>query len=116
MAKLCYLCWFFGLVLYLSTLLLSSGRLNFFKNRSGVYDRKYSSFPESERLKRLEDVKRMFYFGYDNYMKYAFPQDELDPIHCKGRGPDREKPDNININDVLGDYSLTLVDVLDTLA
>ena len=33
-----------------------------------------------------------------------------------GRGPDYENPSNININDVLGDYSLTLVDVLDTLA
>ncbi len=33
-----------------------------------------------------------------------------------GRGPDYADPSNININDVLGDYSLTLVDVLDTLA
>uniref|UniRef100_A0A8C7VF87 ER degradation enhancer, mannosidase alpha-like 1 n=1 Tax=Oncorhynchus mykiss TaxID=8022 RepID=A0A8C7VF87_ONCMY len=31
-------------------------------------------------------MKGMFYFGYDNYMKYAFPEDES----------------NININDVLG--------------
>ena len=29
---------------------------------------------------------------------------------------DYENPDNININDVLGDYSLTLIDTLDTLA
>jgi len=35
---------------------------------------------------------------------------------CAGRGSDRENPSNININDVLGDYSLTLVDTLDTLA
>lgn len=28
----------------------------------------------------------MFYFGYDNYMEHAFPEDELDPIHCTGRG------------------------------
>lgn len=63
----------------------------------------------------LEETKRMFRFGYDAYMKYAFPLDELDPIHCKGRGPDYDNPSNININDVLGDYSLTLVDVLDTL-
>ena len=33
-----------------------------------------------------------------------------------GRGPDYANPSNININDVLGDYCLTLVDVLDTLA
>jgi len=25
-------------------------------------------------------VKRMFYHGYDSYMKYAFPHDELKPI------------------------------------
>ncbi|XP_052226391.1 ER degradation-enhancing alpha-mannosidase-like protein 1 [Dreissena polymorpha] len=58
----------------------------------------------------------MFYFGYDNYMKHAYPMDELDPIHCTGRGPDYDNPSNININDVLGEYSLTLIDTLDTLA
>jgi hypothetical protein len=49
-------------------------------------------------------------------MKYAFPLDELNPLECSGRGPDHDNPDNININDVLGDYSLTLIDTLDTLA
>ncbi|KAL8558834.1 ER degradation-enhancing alpha-mannosidase-like protein 1 [Nucella lapillus] len=58
----------------------------------------------------------MFYFGYDSYMEYAFPEDELNPIDCTGRGPDYEDPSNININDVLGNYSLTLVETLDTLA
>ena len=33
-----------------------------------------------------------------------------------GRGPDIENPSNLNINDALGDYSLTLIDSLDTLA
>ena len=37
--------------------------------------------------------------------------------HCQCcSGPDTENPDNININDVLGDFSLTLIDSLDTLA
>nr|CAB3240820.1 ER degradation-enhancing alpha-mannosidase-like protein 1 [Phallusia mammillata] len=58
----------------------------------------------------------MFYFGYDSYMKYAFPQDELNPIDCSGRGPDVLNPSNLNINDVLGNFSLTLVDSLDSLA
>lgn len=53
-----------------------------------------------------EKAKNMFYHGYDNYMENAFPLDELDPIGCKGRGPDTEKPENININDVLGKRSL----------
>ena len=64
----------------------------------------------------LEETKKMFYHGYDNYMIHAFPLDELNPLDCMGRGPDYDHPDNININDVLGDYSLTLVDSLDMLA
>lgn len=76
----------------------------------------FNHFPEHDRLKMIKKVKDMFYFGYDNYMKYAFPLDELNPIFCSGRGPDKEHPENININDVLGGYSLTLIDSLDTLA
>ena len=46
--------------------------------------KKYSYFPESLRLEMLEESRKMFTFGYDSYMKYAFPKDELDPIHCTG--------------------------------
>ncbi|CAG8444055.1 9668_t:CDS:10 [Ambispora leptoticha] len=78
-------------------------------------------------------TQEMFYHGFDNYMKHAFPDDELNPIQCIGRGSDKQNPqsadndqsgiiynlstfifNNIMINDVLGDYSLTLVDSLDT--
>ena len=80
------------------------------------FSARYGHFPESLRLEMLSEARKMFEFGYNCYMECAFPQDELDPIHCRGRGPDVANPDNININDVLGDYSLTLVDALDTLA
>lgn len=62
-----------------------------------------------------ERARKMFTFAYDNYMSVAFPQDELDPIHCTGRSAD-PNPANLNINDVLGNYSLTLIDALSTLA
>ena len=52
----------------------------------------YLYFSRSERLLYREKAREMFQFAYDNYMKYAFPQDELDPIHCRGRGPDVERP------------------------
>jgi hypothetical protein len=52
----------------------------------------YLYFSRSERVQYREKAREMFQFGYDNYMKYAFPQDELDPIHCRGRGPDVERP------------------------
>ncbi|VEL13362.1 unnamed protein product [Protopolystoma xenopodis] len=64
----------------------------------------------------LSKIKEMFYFGYENYMKHAYPEDELNPTFCRGRGHDFSDRNNININDVLGDYQLTLVDNLDTLA
>ena len=32
----------------------------------------------------LQKARDMFTFGYDSYMTFAFPMDELDPIHCKG--------------------------------
>ncbi|PAV89733.1 hypothetical protein WR25_11207 [Diploscapter pachys] len=78
-------------------------------------ERRLSSFSQEEMLDARNEAREMFYFGYENYMSHAFPLDELDPIHCTGRGPDYKNPTNININDVLGDYSLTLLDSLDSL-
>ncbi|CAF0869940.1 unnamed protein product [Brachionus calyciflorus] len=75
----------------------------------------YLYFSENERNRLKNLAKEMFTFGYDNYLKHAYPQDELDPIHCCGRGPDHLRPDNINVNDALGDYLLTLVDSLTSL-
>ncbi|XP_064422358.1 ER degradation-enhancing alpha-mannosidase-like protein 1 [Latimeria chalumnae] len=80
------------------------------------YGKKYGSFPPGLRRQMREMAREMFYFGYENYMKHAFPEDELNPIDCMGRGPDVLNPSNININDVLGNYSLTLIDAMDTLA
>ncbi|CAI5767491.1 degradation-enhancing alpha-mannosidase 1 [Podarcis lilfordi] len=81
------------------------------------YEQRYSrAFPPQLRAQLRDAARGMFAFGYDNYMAHAFPQDELNPIECSGRGPDRADPSNLNINDVLGNYSLTLIDALDTLA
>lgn len=85
-------------------------------NYKDVNVSKYSYFSDHERLHYKEEAKKMFYYGYDNYMAHAFPEDELNPIYCRGRGPDYLDPSNININDVLGNYCLTLVDSLSTLA
>ncbi|KAI9811552.1 MAG: alpha mannosidase-like protein [Thelocarpon impressellum] len=66
-------------------------------------------------LLRQETVD-MFYHGYDNYMNIAFPEDELQPVACAPLARDTEHPENIVLNDVLGNYSLTLIDSLSTLA
>ncbi|VDP85783.1 unnamed protein product [Schistosoma mattheei] len=70
----------------------------------------------SDKKLLANSIYDMFSFAYDSYLKYGFPYDELNPIDCVGRGYDHENPDNINVNDVLGDYLLTLIDSLDTLA
>ena len=49
------------------------------------YSDKFGHFPEEARLEMVKKAKEMFTFGYDSYMKFAFPMDELDPIHCKGK-------------------------------
>lgn len=64
---------------------------------------------------RLE-AEHMFYHGFDNYMKHAFPEDELKPISCRPLTRDRANPAHIELNDALGNYSLTLIDSLSTLA
>uniref|UniRef100_A0A0K8RA00 alpha-1,2-Mannosidase n=1 Tax=Ixodes ricinus TaxID=34613 RepID=A0A0K8RA00_IXORI len=104
------------IIVALVSLGLPAASYDVFFYKPGFYDRKYGSFPEKLRLEMAQEAKLMFEFAYDSYMKYAFPKDELNPIYCTGRGPDYDDPSNININDVLGDYSLTLVDALDTLA
>lgn len=58
----------------------------------------------------------MFYHGYDNYIKHAFPEDELRPLTCRPLTRDRANPAHIELNDALGNYSLTLIDSLSTLA
>jgi hypothetical protein len=52
----------------------------------------HKTFPDSRRILLREEIKRMFYWGYDNYMTHAFPFDELDPIECLGRGHDWKNP------------------------
>ena len=50
-----------------------------------TYSDHYGHFPEEVRLEMLQKAKDMFTFGYDSYMTFAFPKDELDPIHCTGK-------------------------------
>ncbi|KAL7620345.1 hypothetical protein AAE478_009339 [Parahypoxylon ruwenzoriense] len=97
-----------------------------------------------------QETVDMFYHGFDNYMKIAFPEDEvriikplntkkkqdeeqeedddveeearrkyfrtLRPVSCSPLTRDPLNPRNIALNDVLGNYSLTLIDSLSTLA
>lgn len=59
---------------------------------------------KAERLRLREEVREMFYHGYDNYLRNAFPKDELLPLSCTGK----DHPDG-------GWGALTAVDAMDTL-
>ncbi|KAL6723612.1 hypothetical protein Aduo_018596 [Ancylostoma duodenale] len=56
----------------------------------------------------------MFMHGYQSYMKYAYPADELMPLSCRGRIRG-VTPSRGDVDDSLGNFSLTLIDTLDTL-
>lgn len=66
----------------------------------------------------------MFFHAYNNYMvwtnwlsslqNFAYPADELMPLTCKGRYRDRESSRG-TVDEALGNFSLSLIDSLDTL-
>ncbi|GAB0132467.1 hypothetical protein EsDP_00000902 [Epichloe bromicola] len=71
----------------------------------------------ADRLRQLrQETVDMFYHGFSNYMKHAFPEDELRPLSCGALTRDGNDPSRIELNDALGNYSLTLIDSLSTLA
>lgn len=75
-----------------------------------------SSMSTSRIAELRKETVDMFYHGFDNYMKVAFPEDELRPVSCIPLTRDQRNPRNTELNDVLGNYSLTLIDSLSTLA
>nr|XP_019014344.1 uncharacterized protein I206_00426 [Kwoniella pini CBS 10737]OCF53125.1 hypothetical protein I206_00426 [Kwoniella pini CBS 10737] len=60
------------------------------------------------------EAASLFKHGYEGYMKYAYPADELRPLTCGPlyRDPD---PNNVGINDIHANVSMTLLDVLSSL-
>ncbi|XP_037037470.1 ER degradation-enhancing alpha-mannosidase-like protein 3 [Bradysia coprophila] len=67
-----------------------------------------------ERNELKEEAREMFYHAYNAYMDNAYPADELMPLSCKGRIRG-VSPSRGDLDDVLGNFSMTLVDSLDTL-
>lgn len=49
-------------------------------------------------------------------MEHGFPEDELKPVSCVPLTRDRANEGHFELNDVLGNYTLTLIDSLSTLA
>ncbi|XP_069121333.1 ER degradation-enhancing alpha-mannosidase-like protein 3 [Argopecten irradians] len=79
-----------------------------------VEDSVVSGMSSSEKGELREKVVEMFRHAYDSYMNNAFPADELMPLSCKGRYRGTS-PSRGDIDDSLGNFTLTLIDTLDTL-
>ena len=53
-----------------------------------------------------KETRSVFYHGLTNYRQFAYPEDELRPLSCGPLTRDRANPAHIDVNDVLGNYSL----------
>ncbi|GAA5982793.1 hypothetical protein JCM10908_006792 [Rhodotorula pacifica] len=74
-----------------------------------------AAFYSSQRKAELRSLAHETWnHAYNSYKRVAFPADELLPLSCSAQGHDRQNPDNAGVNDVMGDYLLTVVDSLDT--
>jgi len=69
---------------------------------------------DKERLQLRFEAEDMFYHAYNAYMENAWPADELMPLSCRGRYRGKE-PSRGDIDDAMGNFSLTLIDSLDML-
>lgn len=98
-------------LLYLSLLVIWGTQLPAKATRNGG---EAESMSEEERIHFREEAKEMFYHAYNAYMENAYPADELMPLSCKGRYRDT-LPSRGDIDETLGNFSLTLIDSLDTL-
>lgn len=70
-------------------------------------------FTDNELVELRDEVKESFLFLFNSYMKYGYPFDEHTPISCKPRSYHHRIRGTLD--DVLGNYFLTLIDSLDTL-
>lgn len=53
-----------------------------FPFRLGDFERRYRPLSTSEVNEARQKVLEAFYFGFDNYMKHAWPHDELGKYCC----------------------------------
>ncbi|CCX34764.1 Similar to ER degradation-enhancing alpha-mannosidase-like protein 1; acc. no. O94726 [Pyronema omphalodes CBS 100304] len=78
--------------------------------------RPVEAMSRQRQLDLREEAREMFRHGWENYWDIAFPEDEVKPLTCVAHHRDRANPKNIGQNDAMGEFSLTAIDSLSTLA
>lgn len=71
----------------------------------------HSCIEDIDFIALRDGVKAAFQHAFVSYLNHAFPADEIMPISCQPR----VLQDRGTLDDVLGDYMLTLIDSLDAL-
>lgn len=74
------------------------------------------SFNKNELNYYKNETKKLFNHAIDNYLSLAYPFDELKPISCVPKTRNFTYSLDLITNDVLGNYSVTLIDSLTTAA
>ncbi|VEU21686.1 DEKNAAC102347 [Brettanomyces naardenensis] len=75
----------------------------------------FQSTYTDEHLRVLKgETKHLFDYGFGQYMVHGFPFDEVKPIGCSPNHRNRRNPDDTVKNDVMGNFTVTLIDNLDT--
>ncbi|SSD60731.1 uncharacterized protein SCODWIG_02492 [Saccharomycodes ludwigii] len=64
----------------------------------------------------LSETAQLFEWSFDQYMKYGYPFDEVLPMSCKPKTRNYKDASDTVTNDVLGNFSITLIDSLTTFA
>lgn len=74
------------------------------------------SFSKIELLEKRNEVRDLINFALDSYLEFGWPFDEVRPISCVPNTRNWDEPNDINKNDVLGNFTITLFDSLTTIA
>ncbi|OWB72099.1 hypothetical protein B5S31_g1801 [[Candida] boidinii] len=77
-------------------------------------DLNQSVFTERHLNILKNETKNLFEFAWDKYMEFGYPFDEVKPIVCLPNKKDMKDVFNSDKNDVLGNFTATLFDSLDT--
>lgn len=74
----------------------------------------HAFYSSSRKLELRELARDTWLHAYSQYKRVAFPGDEVLPLSCGAQSYDHAHPENGAVNDVMGDYALTLVDSMDS--
>lgn len=105
-------------IIPLQLLVVSAVATNLDQKTFSIGEPKYmeDGFTKTELNYNKEKVKKFFNFALDNYLTKGYPYDEIRPISCVPKKRNFNNLNDLVTNDVLGNFTITLLDSLTTVA